>query len=68
MSVGTGIEKRLFSIQEAAAYTGFSEHTLYDWIYKRKIEHVKISRRVFISRDTLENLITSNTVKARGII
>jgi len=60
-------QKVLFTIKEASAYTCFAEQTLYDWIYKRRIEYVKISRRVFIKKDTLDNLIESGTVKAREV-
>ena len=60
-------EKRLFSIKEACHYTGFAQQTFYDWIYKRKIDFVKISRRVFIKRETLDALIDSCTVCAMEV-
>ena len=58
------IQKALFTIKEASAYTCFAEQTLYDWIYKRRIDYVKISRRVFIKKETLDGLIESGTVNA----
>jgi len=61
------LQKALFTIKEASAYTCFAEQTLYDWIYKRRIEYVKISRRVFIKKETLDNLIESGTIKAREV-
>lgn len=59
--------KILFSVQEASQYTGFAVQTFYDWIHRRKIEHVKISRRVFLKKETLDNLIEDNTVKPREV-
>lgn len=60
------IPKRLFTVQEASKYTGFAVPTFYHWIYIRKIEFVKISRRVFIKKETLDSLIDDHTVVPRG--
>jgi excisionase family DNA binding protein len=54
---------RLLKIDEAAAYLGVSPLTVYDWISKRKIEHVKVGRLVRFKESTLEKWIEKNTVK-----
>ncbi len=59
--------KKLFSVQEASEYTGFAVATFYYWFYIRKIEYVKISRRVFIKKETLDKLIEDNTVKPKEL-
>ncbi|TCK59931.1 helix-turn-helix domain-containing protein [Seleniivibrio woodruffii] len=60
-------DKKLLSVAEASQYAGFAEQTFYDWIYRRKIEYVKISRRVFFKKETLDRLIEENTVKPREV-
>ncbi|PLX69964.1 MAG: hypothetical protein C0603_03235 [Denitrovibrio sp.] len=61
------VTKKLLSIQVASEYTGFATATFYFWINRRKIEHVKISRRVFIRKETLDELIEDSTVKPRSV-
>lgn len=61
-------EKTLYSPEEASTYLGLAKQTLYDWIYKRKIEYVKISRLVFFKKETLDKLIETNTVKTKVVV
>ena len=52
----------LLTIRQAASQLGVSESTIRAWIWKRKIEHVKLGRSVRIAAETIENLIAKNTV------
>ena len=50
----SAIERRLFTIQEAALYTGLSVHTLYTMTSQRRIPHLKVGRLTKFDRETLD--------------
>lgn len=52
----------LLTIRQVASRLGVAESTIRAWIWKKKIEHVKIGRSVRISTETIEDLIAENTV------
>ena len=53
---------RLITIQEAAAYTGLSPHTLYTMVSQRRIPFVKVGRLVKFDVGLLDAWIKQNTV------
>ncbi len=54
--------RRLFSVKEAAAYTGLSVHTLYTMVSQRRIPFVKVGRLVKFDIGLLDAWIKENTV------
>jgi len=42
------------TVAEAAAYLGVSTDTLYDMVRRKEIPHIRIRRRIFFRRDTLD--------------
>jgi excisionase family DNA binding protein len=47
-------EKKLMTVNEAAAYLGLSVHTLYSWTSQRKVPFVKLGNRVRFDRKKLD--------------
>jgi excisionase family DNA binding protein len=58
----SAIERRLFTIQEAALYTGLSVHTLYTMTSQRRIPHLKVGRLTKFDRETLDKWIKQQTI------
>ncbi len=54
--------RRLISIQEAAAYTDLSVHTLYTMVSQRRIPYVKVGRLTKFDVGLLDEWIAKNTV------
>ena len=54
--------RRLVSIQEAAAYTDLSVHTLYTMVSQRRIPYVKVGRLTKFDIALLDQWIKQNTM------
>jgi len=54
-------QKKIFSVKEAAEYTGLSQFYVYKLIHQKKIPHYKPNNgRVFFKIEDLENYIFRN--------
>jgi excisionase family DNA binding protein len=52
------MEKRLFTVREAARYLAISPITLYHWIARREVRVVRLRRRaVRLDRQDLDDLV-----------
>jgi excisionase family DNA binding protein len=51
----------LLSVQTASEHLGISRATLYDLVRSGEIEHLRIGRRVLISRDALTRFIQTHS-------
>lgn len=49
--------KKLFTIREAAQYTGLSPSTLYSWVWQKKIPYVKLGKAVRFDVADLDKFI-----------
>lgn len=58
-------EKLTLSVTEAAAMLGLSRNAAYQGCQNGQIPHIKIGKRILISRVQLERLLTGE-VKANG--
>ena len=47
-------DKKLMTVDEAAAYLGLSVHTLYSWTSQRKVPFIKLGNRVRFDRKKLD--------------
>lgn len=56
----------LLSISETASYLRVSKSTLYRWVYKKQIQHVKIGSRVLFLESYLLEFLEENTIQPRG--
>ena len=54
--------QRLISVNEAAAFTGLSPHTIYTMVSQRRIPYVKVGRLVKFDVELLDKWIKQNTV------
>jgi len=57
-------QKELLGTKEAAELLGISRHTLYEWIVRRKIPHLKVGRLVKFRREDLESWLKERTQAA----
>ncbi len=55
------MDKRLFSVEEAAEYLGLAKGHVYNLVWQRRIQCVKLGRRVLLDKAVLDNLIADNT-------
>ncbi len=53
--------KKLLSAKEVAEILGVEISTIYDWVYKKKIEHIKIGKLLCFNPETLQNYINNHT-------
>lgn len=53
---------KLLTLEEAAERLAVSIATIRSWVWKRKIEVVKIGRCVRIREEIIEELISRNTI------
>ncbi len=53
--------KKLLSAKEVAEILGVEISTIYDWVYKKKIEHIKIGKLLRFNPETLQNYINNHT-------
>ena len=60
---GTAMERRLFTVAEAAAYLGISRWTLYRWVSQRRVAVVKLGRAVRFDKEDLDKLIEQCKVR-----
>jgi hypothetical protein len=63
----TRTQRRLLRIPQAVEYVNgaVAASTFRQWIWLKKIEHVRIGHVVCIPQDALDRLITSGTVPAQ---
>lgn len=54
----------LMSVSGVAERLGISEATVRSWILYRRIEVIKVGRRVLIRPETLDDLIRAGTIPA----
>ena len=63
MKPASPISRRLVNVQEAAAYTGLSPHTLYTMVSQRRVPYVKLGRLTKFDLSQLEQWIEAHTVR-----
>lgn len=59
------MDKRLYTVEEAAGYLAVSTHTLYHWVCKRSIPFVKLRKKALrFDKKDLDSLIDGLKTKA----
>jgi excisionase family DNA binding protein len=56
----------LLSVPESAEYLGLKMPTLRAWILRRRIPFVRLGRRVFLRKESLDQLIQQGSVPPRA--
>jgi len=56
------MEKKFFSVREAAFYSGLSGRLLYQKCKDRELRHYRLNSKIIIKRSDLEELIIQNEV------
>ncbi len=56
----------LLNIPETARYLHISVSTLYRWVHRKQIQHVKIGSRVVFSEKHISEFLDKNTIQPRG--
>lgn len=57
---------RYLTIEQASAYTTFSQQSLYRRVSENTIPHIKVKRRVLFDRLALDEWLASQGVPARS--
>lgn len=60
-------QNELLTVDEAAQLIRHRPSTVRDWLLKRKLPFLKLSRRVFIRRSDIEDLISRSVVLAHQV-
>lgn len=58
----TPLQRRLLTVEEAAAYTGLSPHTVYTMVSQKRIPYVKVGRLTKFDLRLLEEWLRRHTV------
>jgi excisionase family DNA binding protein len=53
-----GVKPRVVSIPEAARLLGLSQATIRAWVYRRRLHHVRLGRRVMIPIETVDKILS----------
>lgn len=53
--------KKLLNAKEVAEVLGVEISTIYDWVYRKKIEHIKIGKLLRFNPETLQDYINNHT-------
>jgi excisionase family DNA binding protein len=56
---------KLLSVKEASNQLGVSERGLWDWIYARRIEIVRLGRCVRIRQSVIDEFVQRGTIPAQ---
>ena len=56
----------LLNVPEAARLLRISVSTLYRWVYKKQIQHVKIGSRVLFSEKHILEFLDKSTILTKG--
>lgn len=56
------MEKRFFSVREAALYSGLSSRLLYQKLKERELRHYKVNSKILIEKKDLDSLIIQGAV------
>jgi excisionase family DNA binding protein len=56
----------LLSVKDAAKHLGVSYGLLYEMINRGEVPHVRLGKRILISRENLKNFIEENTRTSRS--
>ena len=64
--MSTENNRRLLSVQQAAAYLGISPKTVYAWIEAEHMPYVALGRRRMLDTRQLDRFIRQNTVTPRS--
>lgn len=54
--------REILSIPQAAEYLGQSEHTIREWVRRRKIPHYKVNGAVKFRKSRLDKWINTNEI------
>ena len=57
------MEKRFFSVREAALYSGLSARLIYQKLTDRVLRHYRVNSKIVIDRADLDGLIMQNEVR-----
>jgi len=54
---------RLLNVKQAAEMLNIKVQTIYAWVHKKKLPHVKLHGKLVFTVDQLEEFIKSNTFR-----
>ena len=55
--------QKLFTAEQAAEILQVKKSTIYDWVYRGKIRHVKLGKMLRFLEDDIKHLINSSIVE-----
>ena len=57
--------RKLLDVHAAAERLGVSPFTIRAWLRQRRLEHVKLGRRVLVPESAIRRFVEQNTIPAR---
>lgn len=58
------VQKRFFSVKEAAAYTGLSARLLYQKLHERALRSYRVGKKIVLEVKDLDEFVMTNEVKS----
>lgn len=55
--------QKLLNVKEVAEILGLEISTIYDWVYHRKIDYVKVGRLLKFTPEVIQKFIEANTTQ-----
>ena len=61
------VEKKYFTLKEAAKYTGYAKSTLYNYVYQNRIPYYKPSKKkLLFKQESLDKWVESSLVSKKS--
>ena len=55
--------QKLLNVKEVAEILGLEISTIYDWVYRRKIDYVKVGRLLKFNPEVVQKFIETHTTQ-----
>lgn len=58
------MDKNLLNLADVSAMLGVSKHTIYSWVFEKRIPYIKVGRLLRFSRYEIDAWLKDNSIKA----
>lgn len=57
--------QKLLKIEQVAELYGFAKRSVYDWVKRKTLTHIRLGGRIYIRPEDVEEMIRKNVIKAK---